>query len=463
MTRHGCGIVFAALALAAHATVAAVQTATVRVNVPDYQVSRQAGLDEVSIPGGQLLATEPGRPIVPYYTGRFEYPAGTRIQDVELTSRQGLRTDSGLRLPAVSEDTIAVDFEEMIPGAYPKQEFTWTQLDDADKTVLLLYVFPFSYDPKATTVEFCNQYEFKVRSLQTGVSVVSLDLEPPACDPGDSVTVRVVLANSGTPTDIRVLGTVQRGAEILLSLPAHDVAGLGPADTVNLRLATKRLPAGVHLFQAVVADRDGSELARSGEPFQVGVPQCEVTSFSVEPEVFKVGDDIRLTLDCKNTGSTGIAGECVFRITESGRVLDEMIESVTTLKPGQKRSFSKAWSTDSARKDAVYHAVGFVRYEGTACGYREVVFSTNRMPTASFTVARDTVAAGEEVAFDASGSNDPDGEVVAYRWDFGDGGKAEGVEATHVYPEPGEFVVTLVATDDGGRAASAEKTILVGE
>jgi len=111
----------------------------------------------------------------------------------------------------------------------------------------------------------------------------------------------------------------------------------------------------------------------------------------------------------------------------------------------------------------LYSVVGYVSYEATATPAERVVISTNAVPSAEFTVEPDTLMAGEEIRFDASGSKDPDGTVAAYRWEFGDGGKAEGVDATHNYPEPGEFLVTLTVTDDGGRTATAEKTVLVGE
>jgi PKD repeat protein len=57
---------------------------------------------------------------------------------------------------------------------------------------------------------------------------------------------------------------------------------------------------------------------------------------------------------------------------------------------------------------------------------------------------------GAAVAFDGSGSADPDGTVVAYDWDFGDGGTGTGVNPTHSYATDGVFTVTLTVSDDGG-------------
>jgi len=55
-----------------------------------------------------------------------------------------------------------------------------------------------------------------------------------------------------------------------------------------------------------------------------------------------------------------------------------------------------------------------------------------------------------EVTFDASGSHDPDGEIVAYIWDFGDGQEGEGVVVTHIYQDDGRYMVRLTVRDDKG-------------
>jgi PKD repeat protein len=52
--------------------------------------------------------------------------------------------------------------------------------------------------------------------------------------------------------------------------------------------------------------------------------------------------------------------------------------------------------------------------------------------------------------FDGSASFDPDGVIVGYEWDFGDGTNATGATITHSYPDKGTFQVTLTVTDDGG-------------
>ncbi len=54
------------------------------------------------------------------------------------------------------------------------------------------------------------------------------------------------------------------------------------------------------------------------------------------------------------------------------------------------------------------------------------------------------------VIFNASRSYDPDGNIVEYLWDFGDGETETGLVVTHVYDEYGEYFVFLKVTDNDG-------------
>jgi len=55
-----------------------------------------------------------------------------------------------------------------------------------------------------------------------------------------------------------------------------------------------------------------------------------------------------------------------------------------------------------------------------------------------------------------STSNDPDGTIIRYAWDFGDGERADHPDPGHVYRLTGTYTVTHVVTDDdGGQAACA--------
>jgi PKD repeat protein len=85
----------------------------------------------------------------------------------------------------------------------------------------------------------------------------------------------------------------------------------------------------------------------------------------------------------------------------------------------------------------------------------------NVLPTARFTFLPVAPTAGQSASFDATGSADADGRIVAYAWTFGDGASAIGATAQHTYTAPGSYVVTLVVTDDRGATASATAPVTV--
>lgn len=58
--------------------------------------------------------------------------------------------------------------------------------------------------------------------------------------------------------------------------------------------------------------------------------------------------------------------------------------------------------------------------------------------------------ARQPITFDASGSTDPDGQIVSYHWDFGDGETALGPQPSHVYATQGKYTAKLTITDDQG-------------
>ncbi|MGL5810630.1 MAG: PKD domain-containing protein [Nocardioides sp.] len=77
-------------------------------------------------------------------------------------------------------------------------------------------------------------------------------------------------------------------------------------------------------------------------------------------------------------------------------------------------------------------------------------------PTASFTTSVNNLVAG----FDASASSDPDGSIVAYNWDFGDGTTGTGQLVNHTYASPGTYLVTLTVKDNLDALSTTTKDII---
>jgi len=93
--------------------------------------------------------------------------------------------------------------------------------------------------------------------------------------------------------------------------------------------------------------------------------------------------------------------------------------------------------------------------------YLEPPTQPNQPPTASFTFSPASPQVGTTVVFDGSGSHDPDGSIVSYAWDFGDGGSGTGWAASHTYASAGTYTVQLTVYDDDGASDSTSAQIQV--
>ena len=84
----------------------------------------------------------------------------------------------------------------------------------------------------------------------------------------------------------------------------------------------------------------------------------------------------------------------------------------------------------------------------------------NDPPVAVFSWSPASVTTLVDVQF-GSTSSDPDGEVMSWTWDFGDGASGSGQMVKHRYSALGTFTVTLTVTDNDGATASLSKTLTV--
>jgi len=63
--------------------------------------------------------------------------------------------------------------------------------------------------------------------------------------------------------------------------------------------------------------------------------------------------------------------------------------------------------------------------------------------------------------FDGGASSDPDGDVLEFEWDFGDGAKSTLLRPNHEYTSTGNYTVTLTVTDPSNESSTAETWVLV--
>lgn len=93
--------------------------------------------------------------------------------------------------------------------------------------------------------------------------------------------------------------------------------------------------------------------------------------------------------------------------------------------------------------------------------YIVVSATTNQPPNAAFTVSPSSGLPGTWFTFNASGSNDPDGSITDYAWDFGDGSTGSSITAYNSYASAGVYTVQLTVTDNDGATDTYSQPLVV--
>ncbi len=86
------------------------------------------------------------------------------------------------------------------------------------------------------------------------------------------------------------------------------------------------------------------------------------------------------------------------------------------------------------------------------------IFVENTLPTADFYWIADELVVGENINF-TDNSNDEDGNIVSWHWEFGDGKASNERHPVHSYEEKGKHTITLTIKDDDGGEAKVTRTI----
>lgn len=86
--------------------------------------------------------------------------------------------------------------------------------------------------------------------------------------------------------------------------------------------------------------------------------------------------------------------------------------------------------------------------QATSTTQRKLDVTNNIPPAAHFTVSPASGDTNTEFTFDGSKSEDKDGKISLYSWNFGDGVKTEGKVVTHVFGSAKTFNVGLTVTDN---------------
>ena len=106
---------------------------------------------------------------------------------------------------------------------------------------------------------------------------------------------------------------------------------------------------------------------------------------------------------------------------------------------------------------------GVTRPQGVRCDIGAYEAEPFNEPPVADAGPDQTADEGALVAFDGTGTTDPDGiaDIVSYEWTFGDGDIGSGIAPTHTYDDNGVYLVTLTVEDTAGETSQDTMTVTV--
>ena len=290
-----------------------------------------------------------------------------------------------------------------------------------------------------------NEVQLQVIGTSTAITA---DLPDPS-EVGTAFTVRFQVTSQGTTPQGTV--TVSDGVQSCTGSLANG-AGSCPLTLTNV---------GVRTLTATFAGEPGLASSSDSELHTVTAaapppPAATTTTItSDEPDPSISGSSVRVVVSVVSSGGTptgnvsvtvsGSTATCTVALSGGEGTCDLTLDAVgpRILTATYLGGSGFAGSSDT---------------EGHTVTAQPPPPPTNQSPTAGFTADCDELVCRFE-----DESDDLDGSIEDYLWDFGDGATSDDREPRHEYDNTGTYTVRLTVTDNDGAPATVTHTVTVSE
>nr|ABZ07566.1 putative PKD domain protein [uncultured marine microorganism HF4000_ANIW137J11] len=248
---------------------------------------------------------------------------------------------------------------------------------------------------------------------------------------GAGENLEIVLDSASSGTRVAALPDVPA---VTSNIPVMDVSGmavllqLNPGPTADIQITSETtLFDGVH----VVALDEEVSFSGAGSSAVIGLTQYEWTF----GDTSTYGTEINHTWDA--------AGSYTVNLTVMDQYNAVNTTSLVVLVDGS----APAPAFDILVKGAIASADPGEPYNGTNVDE----------------LLADDDATGSTLVFNGSGSSDAESHITSWEWDFGDNTTNSGEVVNKQYLDPGDYPVSLTATDAAGNSASVMQTVHVND
>ncbi len=239
--------------------------------------------------------------------------------------------------------------------------------------------------------------------------------------------------------------------------------------TVTVTLNATDEASGIAEFKY----RTNGEWHDYATPFQLGDGVYTVEFYAKD----MAGNENTTSFDLKVDKTAPTSSHTLQGTYEDGKYTSDVTVKITAsdnlagvkqiyyrLDGGNWQTFLGTSGTDTVSAEGVhtieYYAVDNAGNKGAT---HQATFEIlkNKPPVADFNYTPAEPTDVDNIKFNANSSYDPDGSIVNYTWDFGDGTKGYGKIVYHKYEDNGTYMVTLTVKDDKGTENTVKQQIVV--
>jgi PKD repeat protein len=217
----------------------------------------------------------------------------------------------------------------------------------------------------------------------------------------------------------------------------------GDGSTAGGAITTHRYKTkGTYFVKLVVTDNDGNEDSEV-QSLEVGDNQAPTADIVVSPASPKVGETVHFD-GSGSSDSDGTIESYDWDFGDNATGTGKVVTHIYT-RTGTYNAYLEV--TDDSGN--------------TGRKYKTIEVTGGDSPSAGFFHSPENPLVDEKVTFNASESYDPDGVIVSWQWDFGDGSTGSGEITTHRYGSKGTYTIVLIVTDNDGNKDKQTDTITV--
>ena len=264
----------------------------------------------------------------------------------------------------------------------------------------------------------------------------------PIADAGEDQTVDNINGDEIEAVTLNGSGSLDPDGTVLSYAWFEDLgSGISPSPICTGVSPEYDFSVGTHTVILVVTD---DNLATASDTVTIIVNQLPVADAGEEQTMDDIDGDGVEIVTLNGSGSYDPEeGILTYEWKEGDIVLDNSV------------SFSHNFTV------GIHEIVLTVMDDNEATDSSTVIVTVNPNQSPAANIVAEII--GETVNFDGSGSNDPDGNIVSYNWDFGDGTTESGIssDVTHIYSSYGDHIVTLTVMDNGGAINTAITTAII--